>query len=77
MSAIDVPPPLNIACRLVVSGLSLQIGQICHNSLVVNDDVNVPPSDAELILQVKGKRKVFRIFLPHGIQKGVESTLFY
>lgn len=71
------PPEVTIACRLVVDGVSLQVGQLSRNSLVINDDVSLPPSNADLVLQVKNKRKTVRIFLPHGIQKGVETTPFF
>ena len=77
MIGIPDHPPVNIACRLVVDGVSLQVGQLSQNSLVVNDDVSYPPSNAELILQVKNKRKTVQIYLPHGIQRGVEATLFF
>lgn len=77
MSDISTPPAVTIACRLVVGGVSLQVGQLEQNSLVVDDDVSFPPSDADLIVQVKNKRKTVRIYLPHGIQKGVEVTPFF
>jgi hypothetical protein len=70
-------PSLNLACRLLVNGVSVRVGQICRGALVLDSEVDLPPSEAELIVQVDGKRKVHRIFLPHGIQRNVESTPFY
>ncbi len=70
-------PSLNIACRLMVGTLALHVGQICRDVLILDSDVDLPPCPAKLIVQVDGKCKVYGIFLPHGVSKGVEATPFY
>jgi hypothetical protein len=68
---------VNIAGRLIVNGQNLAVGQICQNSLVLQEPCNLPPSVAQLIVTVAGIDKVYDIFLPDGIDRNAESVHFF
>jgi hypothetical protein len=70
-------PSLNIAGRLVVNGRTLSVGQICDHYLVLAEACELPPGEADLIVTVLGRDKVYRIFLPHGHDGHTDAVSFF
>ena len=60
---------VNITGRLVVNNLTLPVGQICGDSLLLPDGVDPPSGDAELIVSVNGQENVYQIFIPPGVEQ--------
>jgi hypothetical protein len=70
-------PEVNIAGRLVLNGRTLAVGQVCENSLVLQEPCDAPETEAKLIVTVRGKEKVFDIILPHGLSAASEVAEFF
>ena len=62
-------PAVNITSRLVVKGQTFPVGQICGDSLVLPEGYDPPSGDAELIVIVNGRERVYRIFIPPGLER--------
>jgi hypothetical protein len=76
LSAMMEMPTVNIAGELIVNGQTLAVGQVCGNRIVLQDRHHAPPTDAELIVTVDGRRKTYHIFLHHGISPESECVDF-
>lgn len=78
MSAVqDNHYTVNIVGHLVVNGKSLAIGQICQDKLVLLESCDLPPTEAQLIVKVAGRTKIYDIVLPHGIDRDSEVATFF
>jgi hypothetical protein len=55
---------------LVVGGVSHRVKLLAPDYLLLEKGGNCPPTEAELILEIDGRAKHRRVFLPKGLRDG-------
>ena len=60
----------DVRMYLLLNGHTLRIGQMGPNFLLLDDTVNHPATDAEIVLSVDGQAERWKVHLPNGISSG-------
>ena len=60
--------------QLFVSGQVLKIAQIGPQFLMLDQPVEHPPADAEILMSIDGREDRWRVHLPHGISATTPTT---
>ncbi len=55
-------------------GEILSIGQLGPTFLILDDAVDLPPCDGEIMLSVDGRERRWRVALPEGVRPGIVRT---
>lgn len=59
----------------VIAGRNhLGVAQVGPDFMIVEDPIELPPTPAELVVQIDGHEKRRSIYLPDGIQKAILRT---
>lgn len=56
--------------RLEAGEVSYRLCEVGSNFVVVDEDVNLGPSKAEILVTVDGREHRQKIFLPNGLRRG-------
>jgi hypothetical protein len=57
-----------VAITLLIDGSELALSQVGAGRFVVRDKCDLlPPSDAEIVVQVNGSAERYKVFLPKGL----------
>lgn len=59
-----------VEMRLEVGAVSYRLCEVGSNFVVVDEEVALGPSEAELLVAVDGREHRQRIFLPNGLRRG-------
>lgn len=65
-----------VAIRLLVAGHNLNVARIGGGQLELRDKIDLPPSDAEVVISVDGRETVTPVTLISGIDSSCELVDF-
>jgi hypothetical protein len=67
----------HVVLTLIVGDQKLALSHVNPSNVIVRDDCEpIPPSDAELVVEVDGRRIVRNVFLPHGIPNAPQRVSY-
>ena len=64
-----------VKMHLVVDGRRLRIGQMGPNYLIMDDTLDHPPGEAEIIFSVDGRVEQWTVRLPNGLRSDQNHVL--
>lgn len=67
----------DVLLQLKVDGELLRIGQVCDKVLYLREPVDLPPTDAELLITVNGDTTSHGVFLHNGSSKDSDAVEFF
>lgn len=79
MNAVQSPElssDVLLQLRLKADGRLLRVGQVYDNLLVLREPIDLPPSEAELLITINGRTKSHGIYLHHGASSLCDEVPF-
>jgi hypothetical protein len=64
----------NVRLHLVVGDRTLELAQIGPNDIVLRTPTDLPPGDAEIIMEIDGHERRWPIHLPQGASVNTPTT---
>jgi len=65
----------NVRLHLLVGDRTLELAQIGPNDIVLRTPADLPPGDAEIIMEIDGKQRRWSIHLPQGASITTPTTV--
>jgi len=59
-----------VRLELIVGDRTCDLAEIGPDSVYLRNPISLPPAEADVIMHVDGKRRVWRVYLPDGIREG-------
>lgn len=77
MAAMNTCPghSADVRMHLLLNGHVLRIAQMGPNFLLLDDTVEHPPANAEIVLSVDGQAERWTVRLPNGLHSGQKHVL--
>ncbi len=64
----------DVQMHLTVNGRVLSIGQLAPGFIMLDDPIDLPPSDAEIFMSIDGRERRWSVRLVDGIQNTDRET---
>lgn len=65
-----------VEISLIVNGSSHRVGQLGPDFLILDEAAEHPPTSADILMDIDGKKKQWTVFLPTGLKAGERRVRF-
>jgi hypothetical protein len=76
MDAIPDNYSATVKAHLIVGGQRLAIAKVGPSRCILRDMIDIPPTDAEIILSIDGDEQTWPVFLTNGVSRTSDVVLY-